>query len=177
MLDWIGEKMLTIIRFLSALAVALGLILALAKVPLAQAQVTKSARLDLTTGPTSSQLSAAVAGNPFIAVSLPSNVASQKSEIDFFLNVDFVDHVALVAVMDESNRPVIAGGARYVVVEPGKAELAFAVIDQYQGQGLGAAQSVIIEGALRLPTLSRAWCALFESRSGKLKIQLKLSRR
>jgi len=55
------------------------------------------------------------------------------------LNVDFVDHVALVAVVYESGRPVIAGGARYVVMQPGKAELAFAVIDQYQGQGLGAA--------------------------------------
>jgi hypothetical protein len=40
MLDWIGEKMLMTIRFLPALAVALGLILALAKVPPAQAQVT-----------------------------------------------------------------------------------------------------------------------------------------
>jgi len=40
MLDWIGEKMLMTIRFLPALAVALGLILALEKVPPAQAQVT-----------------------------------------------------------------------------------------------------------------------------------------
>lgn len=62
-----------------------------------------------------------------------------EPEIGFFLNVDFVDHVALVAVIDERGRPVIAGGARYVVVEPGKAEIAFTVVDQYQGQGLGAA--------------------------------------
>jgi GNAT superfamily N-acetyltransferase len=62
-----------------------------------------------------------------------------EPEIEFFLNVDFVDHVALVAVVDESGRRVIAGGARYIVVEPGKAEVAFAVVDQYQGQGLGAA--------------------------------------
>jgi GNAT superfamily N-acetyltransferase len=62
-----------------------------------------------------------------------------ESEIDFFVNVDFVDHVALVAVVDESGRPVIAGGARYVVVQSGTAEVAFAVVDQYQGQGLGAA--------------------------------------
>jgi GNAT superfamily N-acetyltransferase len=55
------------------------------------------------------------------------------------VNVDFVDHVALVAVVDESGRPVIAGGARYVVVQSGTAEVAFAVVDQYQGQGLGAA--------------------------------------
>ena len=62
-----------------------------------------------------------------------------EPEIAFFLNPDFVDHVALVAVVDESGRPVIAGGGRYVVVQPGKAEVAFAVVDQYQGQGIGAA--------------------------------------
>jgi len=62
-----------------------------------------------------------------------------EPEIGGFLNVDFVDHVALVAVVDERGRPVIAGGARYVVVEPGRAEVAFAVVDQYQGQGFGAA--------------------------------------
>ena len=50
-----------------------------------------------------------------------------EPEIEFFLNVDFVDHVALVAVVDESDRSVIAGGARYVVVQLGKAEVAFAV--------------------------------------------------
>jgi RimJ/RimL family protein N-acetyltransferase len=62
-----------------------------------------------------------------------------ESEIDFFLNVDFVDHVALVAVLEENGRPAIAGGARYVVVQPGTAEMAFAVVDEYQGQGIGAA--------------------------------------
>ena len=57
----------------------------------------------------------------------------------FFLNVDFVSHVALVAVAQEDGRNVIVGGGRYVVVRPGTAELAFAVIDEYQGQGIGAA--------------------------------------
>jgi len=45
--------------------------------------------------------------------------------------------VALVAVADESGGPAIAGGGRYVVLEPGKAEVAFFVVDQYQGEGLG----------------------------------------
>jgi len=62
-----------------------------------------------------------------------------EQEIAFFVNVDFVSHVALVAVVEEAGRPVIVGGARYVVVQPGKAEVAFAVVDQYQGQGIGAA--------------------------------------
>ena len=62
-----------------------------------------------------------------------------EREMAFFLNVDFVNHVALVAVIDEGGRQVICGGGRYIVVRPGTAELAFAVIDQYQGQGIGAA--------------------------------------
>ena len=62
-----------------------------------------------------------------------------EKEIAFFLNVDFVDHVALVAVAEEGGKPAVVGGGRYIVVEPGRAEIAFAVIDQYQGQGIGAA--------------------------------------
>jgi len=60
-------------------------------------------------------------------------------EIAYFLNVDFVNHVALVAVIEADGKPVIAGGGRYVVHEPGKAEIAFAVVDEYQGQGIGRA--------------------------------------
>ena len=59
-------------------------------------------------------------------------------EIDFFMKIDFRNHVALVALADEDGRPTIVGGGRYVVGEPGKAEVAFVVIDGYQGQGLGA---------------------------------------
>ena len=62
-----------------------------------------------------------------------------EKEIAFFLNVDFVDHVALVAAAEEGGKPTVVGGGRYIVVEPGRAEIAFAVLDQYQGQGIGAA--------------------------------------
>jgi len=61
-----------------------------------------------------------------------------EQEIAFFLNVDFVSHVALVAVVEEGGRPVIVGGGRYIILQPGKAEVAFAVIDERQGQGIGA---------------------------------------
>jgi len=60
-----------------------------------------------------------------------------KKEIEFFVNVDFVSHVALVATVEEGNRTVIVGGGRYVIVQPGTAEVAFAVVDQYQKQGVG----------------------------------------
>ena len=58
-----------------------------------------------------------------------------EKEIAHFVDVDFVSHVALVAVADGE---VIVAGARYVVVRPSWAELAFAVVDDCQGQGIGA---------------------------------------
>ncbi|WP_065755659.1 GNAT family N-acetyltransferase [Bradyrhizobium paxllaeri] len=60
-----------------------------------------------------------------------------EKEIAFFMNIDFADHIALVALAEEDGRKVIVGGGRYIVNEPGKAEIAFVVIDDYQGQGIG----------------------------------------
>ena len=56
----------------------------------------------------------------------------------FFLNVDFINHVALVAVVKEEDHASIVAGGRYIVEKPGTAEVAFAVVDDYQGQGIGA---------------------------------------
>jgi len=55
-------------------------------------------------------------------------------ERDFFMEVDFEHHVALVACVDDAG---IVGGGRYIVVEPGRAEMAFMVIDAWQGRGIG----------------------------------------
>jgi ribosomal protein S18 acetylase RimI-like enzyme len=60
-----------------------------------------------------------------------------EQEMAFFLNIDFESHVAIVAEGEEDERPVIAGGGRYIVVQPGQAEIAFVVVDAYQGQGIG----------------------------------------
>jgi RimJ/RimL family protein N-acetyltransferase len=62
-----------------------------------------------------------------------------EKEVAYFVNVDFVTQVALVALAGDCEQPTIIGGGRYIVVEPGVAELAFAIVDQYQGLGLGAA--------------------------------------
>jgi GNAT superfamily N-acetyltransferase len=62
-----------------------------------------------------------------------------EREIDFYVKVDFVSHVALAALMDEDGQKTIIGGARYIVVQQGQAELAFAVDDAHQGLGIGSA--------------------------------------
>ena len=62
-----------------------------------------------------------------------------EDETSFYLNVNFVDHVALVAVVEEKAHSMIIAGARYIVDQPRQAEVALTVIDAYQGQGVGAA--------------------------------------
>lgn len=59
------------------------------------------------------------------------------AEKAFFLKIDFINHVALVAEIDEGEGPAIVGGGRYVVVKSGEAEVAFMVVDAYQGMGIG----------------------------------------
>ena len=49
-----------------------------------------------------------------------------EKETDYFLGIDFVNQVALVAVANDANQPTIVGGGRYVVVQRGQAEVAFA---------------------------------------------------
>ena len=39
----------------------------------------------------------------------------------FFMDIDFKNHVAIVAVAEEAGRKVIVGGGRYIVFEPGRA--------------------------------------------------------
>jgi GNAT superfamily N-acetyltransferase len=58
-------------------------------------------------------------------------------EVERYVNVDFVTHVALVAVCDQDGHRSIAGAGRYVLTEPGVAEVAFAMDDAQQGRGIG----------------------------------------
>lgn len=61
-----------------------------------------------------------------------------EKERAFFMDVDFKNHVAIVAVVEEGDCKVIAGGGRYIVFEPGRAEMAFVVVDSWQGKGVGS---------------------------------------
>ena len=59
-----------------------------------------------------------------------------EEEIAFYLDVDFVQHVALVAELEDAGRKVVAGGGRYIVSPPDRAEIAFTVDDPHQGLGI-----------------------------------------
>ncbi len=61
-----------------------------------------------------------------------------EAEAHYFLDIDFVKHVALVAEVEEGGHPTVVGEGRYIVVEPGKAEVSFGLIDAYQGRGIGS---------------------------------------
>lgn len=61
-------------------------------------------------------------------------------EIKYLTEVDFINHVALVAVIDLANQAKVVGGGRYFAHQNAakvrSAEIAFMVHDQYQGQGI-----------------------------------------
>jgi RimJ/RimL family protein N-acetyltransferase len=65
----------------------------------------------------------------------------------FFMDIDFKNHVALVALAEEAGRKVIVGGGRYIVFEPGGAEMAFVVVDAWQGRGVG---SILMRHLIRI---------------------------
>ena len=61
-----------------------------------------------------------------------------EKERAFFMDIDFKNHVALVALAQEAGREPIVGGGRYIVFEPERAEMAFVVVDAWQGRGVGS---------------------------------------
>ncbi|MGA7233738.1 MAG: GNAT family N-acetyltransferase [Xanthobacteraceae bacterium] len=58
-----------------------------------------------------------------------------KFEAAFYLNVDFIRQVALLADLHGE----IIGGARYYIWSPGQADIAFIVGDAYQDKGIASA--------------------------------------
>ncbi len=63
-----------------------------------------------------------------------------NKELAYFTEVDFLHHVALMASIDENGKSSPAGVGRYVMAdsEPStkRAEIAFAVGEEYQGRGI-----------------------------------------
>lgn len=93
-----------------------------------------------------------------------------NQEIAFFSNVDFVTHVALVVVADEPSGSTIIGGGRYIVTAPGHAEVAFAVVDAYQGQGIGSALMRHLICIARAAGLTRLEADVLPGNSSMLKV-------
>jgi RimJ/RimL family protein N-acetyltransferase len=91
-------------------------------------------------------------------------------EIAFFLNVDFVSHVALVAAIQDGSQQEIVGGGRYIVSQAGMAELAFVVVDQFQGQGIGAALLRHLASLARSARLERLIAEVLAENTAMLKV-------
>lgn len=65
-----------------------------------------------------------------------------EAELTAFTQLDFVRHVALVATVEQDGAPEPLGVARYAMVDdrltpPHRAEVAFVVMDAWQGKGVG----------------------------------------
>src|SRR5439155_5033776 len=76
-------------------------------------------------------------------------------ELAQFTELDFADKVALVATLGQGDAEKIIGVGRYAVITAApdgvrRAEIAFAVADEYQGRGVG---TLLLE---RLAPLARA---------------------
>jgi GNAT superfamily N-acetyltransferase len=93
-----------------------------------------------------------------------------EKETAYFLNVDFVNHVALVALTTESSKNVIIGAGRYIAVGAGRAEAAFAVIDDCQGQGVGSALMRHLIGLGRKAGLRELVAEVLAENSAMLKV-------
>jgi len=84
-----------------------------------------------------------------------SKLRLTDDELRRFTELDFLNHVALVATLRERGEEQIIGVARYIVVptprgEPKRAEVAFAVADAHQGRGIA---TLLLE---RLARIARA---------------------
>jgi RimJ/RimL family protein N-acetyltransferase len=62
-----------------------------------------------------------------------------QSEADYLAHVDFLDRFAIVAEITEDKEKHLVGVGRFDINEPGLAESAIVVRDDYQGAGLGTA--------------------------------------
>jgi RimJ/RimL family protein N-acetyltransferase len=93
-----------------------------------------------------------------------------EQEAEHFLNIDFVNHVALVAAAHENSKQAIVGAGRYIVLEPGTAEVAFSVVDEYQGQGIGTALMRNLSLIARQAGLSKLIAEVLVSNAAMLRV-------
>jgi len=93
-----------------------------------------------------------------------------EREIDHFFDVDFEKLVALVVVLKEAGRSIVIGGGRYIVYQPGRAELAFGLEDAYQGQGIASAIMRHLTAIARTAGLEELHADVLQSNASMLKV-------
>jgi RimJ/RimL family protein N-acetyltransferase len=63
-----------------------------------------------------------------------------QKDLAFYTEIDYEHHVALVAALEDDGRERLIGGSRYIEhadTVPRRAEVAFTVLDAFQGLGIG----------------------------------------
>jgi RimJ/RimL family protein N-acetyltransferase len=75
-----------------------------------------------------------------------------------------------MVIADENGMPAIVGAGRYVIVQPGRAEVAFAVVDEYQGQGVGTALMRNLSSMAQRAGLNELIAEVLASNSAMLKV-------
>jgi len=93
-----------------------------------------------------------------------------EREVAYYVDVDFVRHVALVAVLEQGGAGEIVGGARYIRDGAGSAEMAFTVVDPVQGQGLGSALLRHLAALARAAGLRRLTAEVLPENSAMLAV-------
>ena len=63
--------------------------------------------------------------------------ALTDDDLRHFTEVDFVQHVGLVAIFSQNGGEQIIGVGRYIRTSNERAEVAFSVVDKHQGRGVG----------------------------------------
>ncbi|MHC4780119.1 MAG: GNAT family N-acetyltransferase, partial [Planctomycetota bacterium] len=74
---------------------------------------------------------------------LQSKETLTEKELTYYTEMDFINHVGLVAVVVEAGRERISAVGRFAVIDPAspivRAEFGIAVVDEFQGRGMGSA--------------------------------------
>ena len=97
-----------------------------------------------------------------------------EKEKAFFTKIDFVKHVALIALIEEDGNPIIVGGGRYVVTQGNQAEVAFLVVDAYQRQGVGGILARHLAVLARAAGLKELVADVLPENAGMLRVLNKL---
>lgn len=86
-----------------------------------------------------------------------------EADLDFFTNVIPDEHVGLVATVWEEGEERIVGVGRYMTDEPGgsSAEVAFAVLDEYQNRGIGTLLFDHVVALARERGVERLWADMW----------------